>query len=46
MKPIRIPARDSEQLAALEELDRTTHDARLRRTRATTTLLKEFYPCD
>ena len=30
MKPIRIPARNSEQLAALEELYRTTRDARLR----------------
>ena len=27
MKPIRIPARNSEQLAALEELYRTTRDA-------------------
>jgi transposase len=38
MKPIRIPARNSEQLAALEELYRTTRDARLR-TRAQMVLL-------
>jgi transposase len=38
MKPIRIPARNSEQLAALEELYRTTRDARLR-TRSQMVLL-------
>jgi hypothetical protein len=38
MKPIRIPALTPEQLAVLEELYRTTRDARLR-TRAQMVLL-------
>jgi hypothetical protein len=38
MKPIRIPPLDSEQLAELEEMYRTTRDARLR-TRAQMVLL-------
>ncbi len=38
MKPIEIPALDPEQLAALEDLYRTTRDARLR-TRAQMVLL-------
>ena len=38
MKPIRVPPLDSEQLDALEELYRTTRDARLR-TRAQMVLL-------
>ena len=38
MKPIRIPPLDSEQLNALEDLYRTTRDARLR-TRAQMVLL-------
>ena len=38
MKPIRIPPLDSEQLAKLEEMYRTTRDARLR-TRAQMVLL-------
>jgi hypothetical protein len=38
MKPIRIPTLNSEQLDALEELYRTTRDARLR-TRAQMVLL-------
>ncbi len=38
MKPIKISALDSEQLDALEDLYRTTRDARLR-TRAQMTLL-------
>jgi hypothetical protein len=38
MKPIRIPPLDSEQLDALEDLYRTTRDARLR-TRAQMVLL-------
>jgi Winged helix-turn helix len=38
MKPIRVPPLDSEQLDALEDLYRTTRDARLR-TRAQMVLL-------